>query len=189
MLHCPNCSAPVNAEPISCPLCGYRSELAGEYLWIYLGGSAFLLLGFLLGVTGVAIEGAGPEHWSSPYRGWFPFAPWPESYHWLGVLIAGIALTVGGLGITRRWRSAWIFLVALTAYEAALALLAALGPVSRETLGARPMIFFVLATTLVLLLLRVGLAFRRTPRRDAAKLRELVSLAVEKGSRRGVERT
>jgi hypothetical protein len=124
---CPNCGAPVEGAPVSCGLCGYRSELASEYFWLYGGGGLVTLLGFVLGAMGVAGEGARPDHWSARGEGWFPFWPWPAGYHWLSFLVAGIAFTLVGIGITRRRPAAWLGLVLLSAYQAALAALALAG--------------------------------------------------------------
>ena len=176
MLHCPNCSSPIAAEPVQCSVCGYRSDRAREYLWMYLGGAVFIAVGFALGAFGVACEGAAPGHWSRELA-WFPLAPWPEFYHWLAFLVTGIGFTLGGLGLTRRRWSAWLFLLLLTLYEAGLAAAAAAGMIDAAASRGNALILSLAAATLCLLLIRIGAAFGRTPIRDAARLQELARQA------------
>jgi hypothetical protein len=169
---CPNCGAPAEGPPVSCRLCGYRSEIAPEYLWLYGGGGCITLLGFALGAAGVASEGARPGHWSERCQGWFPLWPWPASYHWLSLLVAGIAFTLIGLGITRRRRVAWLALLCLCGYQAVLAALALAG--LRGGPGVRGVAVLVLLAEILLLALaaRLGFAFRRTPPRDIVRLQK-----------------
>jgi hypothetical protein len=166
MVSCPNCSAPVEREPVECAQCGYRSSMATEYFWLYLGGSVFVLAGFVLGALGVIAEGASPGHWSELYRGWFPLAPWPAGHGWLAFIVLGIAWTILGLGVTRRRRDALAALLVLLPYLLVLAGLTAAGALE-PAVSARPQALLVLAieAPLALLLLRLVLAYRRTPPR------------------------
>jgi hypothetical protein len=100
-------------------------------------------------------------------------------------LITGIALTLGGMGITRRWKSAWLFLVAWTGYEASMAAMAALGLLPARAPAGTALILIFLAAALFLLLLRIGLALWRAPPRDASRLRELVRLEAERARSKG----
>ena len=175
-VRCPNCSAPRAGATWPCGVCGYRPERAREYFWLYIGGAAFMVLGFLLGGAGVLLDEVGSGHWSRAYR-WFPFFPWPESYHWLGVLIAGITLSVGGLGLTRHFRSAWWLLVAFVVHELVLAAAATMGMLGD---GARGGPAFAVASLIGLgLLARLALALRRTPSRNVAALQEEARRAEE----------
>jgi hypothetical protein len=162
-------------------VCGYRSEEGGEYAWIYLGGGAILLAGFLAGAAGVLAEGAGPGHWSRVWAPWFPLVPWPESHHWLAFLVVGIGLTVGGLGITRRRRAAWAFTLILILYELALAARAAVSPEAAGGPPPRGAALFVLVASALLgaLTARIGLALHRTPPRRARELQERARSARE----------
>ena len=166
MLHCPNCNAPVDSEPVRCRRCGYRSEMAREYLWLYLGGGAITLLGFAHGVAGVLAEGAGPDHWSRGYRGWFPLEPWPAEHHWLGFLVVGIALTLCGLGITRRRREAWLCALFVGMYQMIWTVAHVVGANLEQGRGVADALRIALALALegLLLLLsaRIALALRRT---------------------------
>ncbi|MBI4600640.1 MAG: hypothetical protein HY721_01640 [Planctomycetes bacterium] len=170
---CPNCSAPLDAAQAACGRCGYRPDLGWEYLWLYSGGIAFVVLGFALGALGVLAEGAGPEHWSRACAGWFPLVPWPSSHHWLAFLVAGISLTLCGLGVTRRRLDALLGLLLVLSWVTAGSVLAACGLAGSG--GARSAALGVLAVEvpLLLLALRVALAFRRTPRRPNSTPPEL----------------
>ncbi len=164
-VHCPNCSALIIEEPARCERCGFEPALSGEYLWIYAGGSLVILLGFVVGAFGIVLEGVGPAHWSLLFEGWCPFAPWPRGSTWIGFLALGIALTGCGLGITRQKRPAWITLCALSLYRIVLAALAA-GGLLGSLESSVPALAAIGIETLVLgLLLRIGLAFLRTPAR------------------------
>ena len=164
MLLCPNCGSPVDSAPVRCARCGYRSEMAGEYFWLYAGGCIVILAGFLLGALGIAIEGAPPGHWSRTFDGWFPIAPWPSSHRFLAYLVLGVALTGCGLGITRRKPAAWLALLAIALYE--LAMTVPMLPPLRGEHGGSRWVVVVLGGEILLLLLaaRMGIALRRTPR-------------------------
>lgn len=188
MVACPNCSQPLEAEPVVCPRCGYRRELAGELLWLYAGGSTFLVIGFVLGLAALAVEGRGTDHWSHALDGWFPWfpwvtgvpgfpwvtwAPWPPSHAWIAYLIVGIGLSVCGLGLTRHRRSAGCALGVLLAGAATGAVwaLARQGSAAGGAPGSpAPWIVLAAALSLFLLLLRCFLALRRTPPRDVRAL-------------------
>ena len=170
-LHCPSCGAPVAGEPPSCSACGYRPETAREYFWLYAGGAAVILLGFILGAAGVALQGAPPGGWRRALEGWFPIGPWRGEGHWLSFLVAGIALTLAGLGVTRRMPAAWLAAAAATAWATAWTVLALTGVVGAAGAPAVAAGLLPAEALLVLLLLRIGISFLRTPRRDAARLR------------------
>lgn len=170
MLHCPNCNSPVDSEPVRCDVCGYHADLAREFFWLYLGGATIVLLGLAIGSLGVALDGAGPDHWSRSLRGWFPLAPWPGSHHWLAFLVVGIVLTVSGLGITRRRLFAWFGLSALVLYQLLWVLLASVGLAGPGDVSGLSTVLGGGGVLLVALLARLGLAIRRTPERDAHRL-------------------
>ena len=169
---CPICNSSVDSAPIACSVCGYRSDLAREYLWLYAGGIVFAGIGFLLGILGVFSEGRSPQHWTSITAGWFPLWPWPAGYHWLAFLVAGIVFTVGGLGLTRHRRFAWVGLAVFLFYEFGLVLAAGSGILTAPEAGHLPWVLAGVAATLFALLLRVGIALYRTPRRDVSDLQE-----------------
>lgn len=172
---CPNCSLAAEEEILACPRCGYRPELAREYLWIYLGGCGVVFLGFVVGAVGIACEGVGPRHWSHVFHGWYPLFPWPANYTWLGFLLVGIVLTGCGLGITRQKRPACIGLAGLGAYESTLSGLALVGVLENSAAATAAAMTLVIAIALTLLACRLGLAFRRTPARNFSVRQETVS--------------
>ena len=176
-VHCPNCGAgaaagagAASADP--CPACGYSGRNAREYFWLYGGGAAVILLGFVLGVAGVLLQGAPPDHGARRLGGWYPIPGWPEEWHWLSFLVAGIFYTLAGMGITRRRWSGWAAFTGLAAVGAAGAILALAG--AREAEGAAGAAAMLLAAHAVLLALgaRLWLSFRRTPPRDPSRIRE-----------------
>jgi hypothetical protein len=166
MTLCPNCGGTLAANPDRCSSCGYRPELAREYLWRYAGGGAIVVAGFAAGAAGVWIEGAGPGHWSRAHPGLFPLAPCPPGFEWLALVVAGIALTGSGLALTRARNSAWVLLAAALAGEAAWAirvLAAARGAPSAAWAATGALSLEVL---LLVLLARIRLAIRRAPRTE-----------------------
>ncbi len=183
MLYCPNCNSQVDGEPVHCEVCGYRSDSVREYFWLYLGGGSMILLGWTLGAAGVLMEGAGPEHWSRDLRGWFPLEPWPESHHWLAFLVVGILLTMGGLGITRRRPWAWLGLVCLVLYEIAWSVLAVAGRVGPEEIAGVATALLAGGVVVLVLLVRIGLALKRTPERDASRMQRLARTRRDTGTR------
>ena len=168
-LHCPSCGAPVAGEPPACSACGYRPETAREYFWLYAGGAAVILVGFVLGAAGVALQGASPGGWRLSFQGWFPIGPWRGDLHWLSFLVAGILLTLAGLGMTRRLPAAWIAAAAATAWATAWTVLALAGVVGAAGAPAVAAALLPAEALLLLLLLRIGISFLRTPRRDSAR--------------------
>ena len=116
-MNCPNCNTPIKSEPLVCKVCGYRSELAREFFWLYLGGSLLALTGFAIGACGVIVDEAGPNHYSRQLSSWYPLGLWPPAYHWMAFLVCGILITLGGMGITRRRRSAWALMTIVVAYQ------------------------------------------------------------------------
>ncbi len=170
-LHCPNCSGTVERQPIVCDACGYRSDMASEYLWLYAVGGFVLLLGMATGVAGVMIQGNARGAASGALEGWFPLGPWPRDFHWLAVLVAGILLTLVGMGLTRRFRSAYWAGLVLVVFEIVFTgrkLVAEAPPPQAPALAGT-----LLAVEVVFLavLVRVGIALRRTPPRDVDRVR------------------
>jgi len=169
-VRCPNCGQKVASEPIRCLICGYRSESAGEFLWLYVTGALVMLVGLVMGALGVSANPAPVDHWSRALRGWFPLGPWPVSEHWLAFLVSGMLLTVCGMGLTRRKSMSWFVLVVLLAWEAvwtARKLVTDEPRVGSPLLAA--MILFA-EVALLLLTLRAGLALCRTPKRDGVAM-------------------
>lgn len=170
MLRCPNCNAPVKQQPIECDVCGYRAAMAREFLIVYLGGAAFAILGFAYVTIAVLIEGAGPEHWSRVFDDWFPLGLWPRSYEWLAFLFVGIVLTMGGIGMTRRRRVAWVATLSLLVYQTAWQLIALFGS---DTIA------FIVGLTLAMnaicmsAVACVGVSLWRLPARDVVRMQEL----------------
>jgi hypothetical protein len=169
-LACPNCGQPVDATPVHCPLCGYQSKLWQEYFWLYAGGGAVVLAGIALGAIGVWVEGSSPGHWSETLRGWFPLGPWPGSHHWLAFVVEGIVLTIAGLGLTRRKRSAAVLLLGISAWEAAWTI-RRLASGDAELGSSLPAALLLTVECVLLALgLRLVVALWRTPARDATAL-------------------
>lgn len=170
---CPVCNSPVDVAPaIHCTVCEYRSTDAPEYLWTFVVGILCTFLGFALGVASLLTEERPVTHWRGLFAGWFPLAPWPDSYHWLGFLIVGIVLTLGGVGLTRRRRGAWLLLVGIALYEGGLAGGAILGWWGNPTALWVPGGTALGALISVALLGRVGLALHRLPQRNAIELQK-----------------
>jgi len=170
-LRCPNCSGTVERQPIACDACGYRSDMAPEYLWLYAFGGVVLLVGLAIGIAGVAIQDSAPGAASEALEGWFPLGPWPRDAHWLAVLVDGIALTLVGMGLTRRFRSAFWCGLALVAFELVFTgrkwLLGAPPPSAPALAGS----LLAVEVVFLVVLLRVGLALHRTPPRDVERVR------------------
>ncbi len=171
-MRCPNCNTPADSD-FPCRVCGYAPELAREFLWLYLGGVALCTTGFAIGAFGVFIEGSGPDHWSRALIGWYPLAPWPSGHHWLSFLVVGILLTMSGLAITRRRKGGWLTALLLTLYQVAWIGAALAGAVSTEASGTKPIVPMAIHSSLLLLLVRIGAALRRTPVRDAVRMQTM----------------
>lgn len=169
-LRCPNCSHPVEREPVVCEVCGFRSENVREYFWLYLGGGAIGLAGLVLGFAGIAAAGAENRSWIAPLRGWLPFGPWPREAHWLSWLVCGIVLSLVGMGFTRHFRSAFWggVLVASIALLATLRKLIFAAPPPAQPVLASVLLCVELA--FLGLLWRLRLALLRTPKRDVRRL-------------------
>ena len=165
---CPNCGEPVESEPVHCPVCGYQSHMAREFLWLYAGGGALGLVGIAVGITGVVVEGSGPAGWSRALAGWFPLGPWPAAWHWLAMIVAGIVLSMIGLGLTRRSRPAAWSLFALVTWE----FIWVGCELFTETPLAAVVSVLLWESLLATLAARFVVALRRTPRRDAGLLQE-----------------
>ena len=172
-MNCPNCNTPIKSEPSVCKVCGYRSELAREFFWLYLGGSVLALTGFAIGVCGVIVDEAGPDHCSRQLSSWYPLGLWPPAHHWMAFLVCGILITLGGMGITRRRRSAWALMTIVVAYQLFGCVAAATGILPHDGLLIWPLALAVFQALLLALLLRLGLALWRVPPRDAGRMQEL----------------
>jgi len=163
---CPNCGQPVDAIPVRCRVCGYRSDRAAEYFWLYVGGGVIGLVGIATGVAGVILEGTGPSDWSAALAGWFPLGPWPAKWHWLAFVVEGIALTLVGMGITRRRRVAVGVLAALVTWELGWCLAA----LASSVVPAAAYAVLTWESLLAAFLVRAALAMRRLPSRDAGAI-------------------
>jgi len=169
---CPNCSQQVESRPIVCPRCGYKSELAREYFWLYGAGALILLSGFLFGGLSTLVVDRATDHWSRHFTGWFPLGPWRPTYDWLSFLIAGIGLSLAGLGITRhRWKGLILF-VAIVAWAWRWTLRKLITDTSD---GPAPWIagaLIILESAGLLLAGRLALSLRRTPPRELERLQK-----------------
>ncbi len=163
---CPNCGEHADSDPIDCPVCGYRDDMAGEYFWLYVGGGLLGIVGIVVGVSGVFLEGGARDGWVSSLHGWFPLGPWSWKWHWLSCVVSGMCLTLIGMGFTRRFRSSFFALLALAVWESIW--------VIRELVSDGPSLLaialLVWEIALLALAARLGLALHRVPHRDVAKL-------------------
>ena len=191
MIECPHCSSPLEVapeakpeDPIACEVCGYRSDQVAEYFWLYLGGGAILLVGLVLGLAGVLSQDNHPDDWNEALLGWFPLGPWPRGLHWLALLVTGIVLSLVGMGFTRHFRSAYWCGLAWTLHElfwTGRKLLFDRPPPSAPATSAALLIAECL---LLVLILRLGRALRRTPHRDVNRLQKGVSEAISSATSR-----
>ena len=170
--HCPNCGHPVEGQPIRCSICGYRSESAGEYFWLYLGGPLLILLGLISVVAGFLSEGAGSEHWSRVCAGWFPLGAWPRDWNWFAFILLGIGLTLVGFGFTRHFKSSFYWAIALFSWQIFCRGKKLLwnSPANEDSL--LPASAMVVEILLLLMVIRLGLALKRTPGRDIPRLQQ-----------------
>ena len=169
---CPNCGQPVEEQPIDCPTCGYRSENAGEYFWLYLGGLGLILLGVISVIAGTLSEGAGPGHWSRISVGWFPLGDWPAEWNWFAYVLLGITLTLLGLGFTRRFRSSLFWGIALFSWQIFCSGKKLLWDEGSENTLLLPISALILEILLLLMVIRLGMALSRTPQRDVLRLQQ-----------------
>lgn len=169
-IRCPNCNQEVDYRPIHCPRCGYRSELAAEYFWLYIAGGLITLAGLAFGASSFLVTDAPPEHWSRRFLGWFPLGPWPSTYHWLAFLVEGIIWTLIGLGITRHRRGALALLVALVLWEMIWTGRKLLTGAPGESMPVTSSLLITAEILGLLLASRLFRALRRTPPRDVSRL-------------------
>ena len=168
--HCPNCGHPVEKQPISCSVCGYRSESSREYFWLYLGGPLLFLLGIASGVVGILSASAGPEHWSRVCADWFPLGTLPANWNWFAFLLLGIVLTLVGMGFTRHFKSSFYAGIVLFCWQIFCTGKKLLSDNHENTSSF--IVLFVLSREVLLLLLvmRMRLALKRTPEREIYRL-------------------
>ncbi|MEM7233664.1 MAG: hypothetical protein AAF517_15925 [Planctomycetota bacterium] len=166
---CPNCSEASASEPDECSRCGYRGSLAREYFWLYIGGATFIVFGFAYGLLSLSVHDAPEDHWSAPFRSWYPLGGWILTYHWLAFLSEGIVFTLSGMGITRhRWLGWWSALAAVV-FDLAFSAYA----YASNHAEVSTAVFASVAAfhgLLCLSLIRLGIALRRTPPRNIHRL-------------------
>ena len=179
LMNCPNCDSPVQRDPVVCDVCGYRSDLAREFFWLYIGGTLLAFVGFALGACGVLIDESGRDHWSRALAAWYPLGLWPEAHHWMAFLVSGILVTLGGMGLTRRRRSAWFLLTVIVAYQLLWSAATLLGFGGGDVPVTWPAALPAFNVLLAVLLARIGVALRRTPPRDAAQMQKLASVKTD----------
>jgi len=167
---CPNCGHPVEEQPIDCSVCGYCSESAGEYFWLYLGGLALTILGIISVIAGTLAEGAGPGHWSLVSVGWFPLGDWAADWNWFAYILLGIMLTLVGMGFTRHFRSSLFWGIALFSWQIFCSGKKLLWDQATNENILLPISALVLEVLLLLMVIRLGLALSRTPQRDILRL-------------------
>ena len=90
---------------------------------------------------------------------------------------------MGGLGITRSRPGAWLGLVCLVLYEIAWIGLAAMGRVGSEEIASVATVLLAGGVVVLLLLVRIGLALKRTPERDASRMQRLARTRRDTGTR------
>ena len=177
MVHCPNCGAEASAQagsasPEPCPACGYSGRNAREYFWLYGAGAAVIILGFALGGAGVLLQGVPPDHASRRLAGSCPIPLWPEEWHWLAFLVAGIIYTIAGMGITRRRWAGLAAFAGTALVGVAGAILALAGDRASGGVGGTAAMLLAAHAVLLALAARLWLSFKRTPPRDPSRIRE-----------------
>ena len=170
--HCPNCGHPVEKQPISCSVCGYRSESSREYFWLYLGGPLLFLLGIASGVVGSLSASAGPEHWSRVCADWFPLGTLPANWNWFAFLLLGIVLTLVGMGFTRHFKSSLYWGIALFSWQIFCGGKKLLWDPSANEDSLLPISALIIEILLLLVVIRLGLALKRTPERNISRLQQ-----------------
>ena len=168
--NCPNCGHPVEKQLIDCSVCGYCSESAGEYFWLYLGGLTLIILGIISVVAGTLAEGAGPEHWSLVSAGWFPLGNWTADWNWFAYILLGITLTLVGMGFTRHFKSSLFWGIALFSWQIFCSGKKLLWDQATNENILLPISALILEVLLLLMVIRLGLALSRTPQRDILRL-------------------
>ena len=169
-VHCPNCGHPAERQPINCTICGYRSELVKEYFWLYLGGAALILLGAIHVVLGTLSQGSGQDHWSRFFSGWFPLGPWPADSNWFAIVVLGVALTLLGLGFTRHFKWSFYAGIGLFCGQIFCAVKKLLSGTPENASTFLVLSVLILEVLLLLLVIRLGLALKRTPEREIYRL-------------------
>ena len=170
--HCPNCGHPLVKQPINCSVCGYRSESSREYFWLYLGGPLLFLLGIVSGIVGFLSGSAGSEHWSRVYADWFPLGALPADWNWFAFILLGIVLSLVGMGFTRRFKPSLYCGIALFSWQIFCGGKKLLWDSSASEDSLLPASALVAEILLLLLVMRLGLALKRTPERNIARLQQ-----------------
>ena len=137
---------------------------------MYLGGGVLILLGALHVVLGTLSEGSRQDHWSRLFSGWYPLGPWPADSNWFAIVLLGIALTLVGLGFTRHFKSSFYAGIALFCWQILCAGKKLLSDAPENTSSFIVLSALILEVLLLLLVIRMGLAIKRTPGREIQRL-------------------
>ncbi len=139
---------------------------------MYLGGGLLILMGAIHVVLGTLWEGSRQEHWSGFFSGWYPLGPWPADSNWFAIVLHGIALTLIGLGFTRHFTSSFYAGIALFCWQIICAGKKLLQGSPESTADLALVSALILEVLLLLLVIRIGIALRRTPEREIYRLQQ-----------------
>ncbi|MEE3199519.1 MAG: hypothetical protein VX254_05745 [Planctomycetota bacterium] len=144
--------------------------MAKEYFWLYLGGGLLILLGAIHVVLGTISQDSGQGHWSRFFSGWFPLGPWPADSNWFAMIVLGIALTLLGLGFTRHFKSSFYAGIGLFCWQIFCSAKKLLSGPPENSSAFLVLSVLILEVLLLLLVIRLGLALKRTPEREIYRL-------------------
>lgn len=144
--------------------------MAKEYFWLYLGGGLLILLGAIHVVLGTLSQDSGQDHWSRFFSGWFPLGPWPADSNWFVMIVLGIALTLLGLGFTRHFKSSFYAGIGLFCWQIFCSAKKLLSGPPENSSASLVLSVLILEVLLLLLVIRLGLALKRTPEREIYRL-------------------
>ena len=137
---------------------------------MYLGGGVLILLGALHVVLGTLSQDSRQDHWSRLFSGWYPLGPWPADSNWFAIVLLGIALTLIGLGFTRHFKSSFYAGIVLFGWQILCAGKKLLSGSPENTARFTVLSVLILEVLLLLLVIRIGMALKRTPGREIDRL-------------------